>query len=201
MMGGGIEENLSHYKSIIFNTNVTGAGSVKITLVKKSIVNWNDQYSYTVDLSGNNEYGINLKDFKSAKYNYSINADDIVSVSFAFINNRGPVTNMNINLSNVRFRKSEFTNSSLNVMTIKPNPSTGVFYTSFTSDIAQTLVLNVIELSTGRIIKTNFVNAIKGSNEVKVILESSKLNSGTFVVTIEGDNVKFKPAKLLFLNK
>jgi hypothetical protein len=84
---------------------------------------------------------------------------------------------------------------------IKQNPSTGIFYASFVSDIAKPLVLKVIELSTGRVVKTNFINAVKGTNEVKLMLESNKLNSGTFIVTLEGDNVNFNPAKLLFLNK
>ena len=201
MMGGGIEQNVSDYKSLLFNASAIGAGTVKITLVKKSIVNWNDQYSYTTTLSSNNEYGINISDFKSTKYTSSLNADDIVSVSFSFINSRGVMTNMNIALSNVRFGNSEFIAPALNVMSIKPNPTTGTFIISFVSDIAQPLVLKVIELSTGRVVKTNFINAMKGTNEAKLMLESNKLNSGTFIVTLEGDNINFNPAKLLFLNK
>jgi hypothetical protein len=199
MMGGGLEQNVSAFKSLLFNANATGVGSVKVTLVKKSITNWNDQYTYTIALDGNKEYGINLNQFKSAKNNEAINANDIVAVNFSFATGRGATTTMNIGLSKARFASASIaTDISVNTIVIYPNPTIGKFTTSFTSTNNQSLVLKVTEAATGRVVKTQFINATKGSNQVAV---DHNLASGLYIVTLEGDNVKLRVAKLIIGKK
>ncbi len=202
MMGGGLEQNVANYKSIMFNANATGARSVTVTLVKKSISNWNDQYSYTMNLDGNKEYGINLNQFKSAKFNNSINANDIVAVNFSFATGRGATTTMNISLSKARFAvTSVATDITANAMNVYPNPSTGKFTVSFTSEVLQPMVLKVIETSTGKTVKTQFVNAAKGANQTAVQLDNIISTNGLYIVTLEGDNTKYNAAKLMVNSK
>jgi hypothetical protein len=201
-MGGGLEQNVSSFKSLLFTANAIGAGSVKVTLVKKSITNWDNQYTYTIALDGDKEYGINLNQFTSKSNASAINANDIVAVNFSFINSRGVASSMNINLSKARFSSSSIAaDVSVNTMGIYPNPSTGKFTTNFTSEIAQPLVLKVIEASTGKTIKTQFINAVKGANQTAVELSNTTSTNGLFIVTLEGDNVKFNAAKLIVNKK
>ena len=78
-----------------------------------------------------------------------------------------------------------------------PNPTIGKFTTTFTSDVAQALVLKVTDIATGKVVKTQFINASKGENKINVTIENSQaINSGLYIVTLEGDDIKYIPVKL-----
>jgi hypothetical protein len=202
MMGGGLEQNVAAFKSIIFNANTIGAGKVKVTLVKKSITNWNDQYTYTMNLDGDKEYGINLSQFTSTKFNSAMNANDITAVNFSFMNSRGVSSTMNINLSKARFTTTTIaTDVTANAINVYPNPTTGKFNVGFTSELAQPLVLKVVETATGKTVKTQFINAAKGANQTAVVLDNITSSNGLYIVTLEGDNVKYNAAKLIVNKK
>ncbi len=199
MLGGGLEQNVSDYKSIIFNANAIGASSVKVTLIKKSITTYSEQYTYTQSLDGDKEYAINLNQFKSTKGNTAFDASDITAVSFSFNNSRGVATTMTADLSKVRFSKAvaaTVTDNNLSAISIYPNPATTRFTANFNSDKAQSLVLKVTELATGRVIKTQFVNATKGLNKQSIELSNSTA-SGNYIVTLEGDDVKYNATKVM----
>ena len=188
--------DISKYKSIKFNANAVGAGSVTVTLVSNNITDWKDQYSYTINLEGNQEYAISLAKFKSTKYNTAVNANEITAVNFSFNNSRAVPTTMTASISKARFSKIDAVNVSLTATTlgIYPNPTTGKFTVAFTSDATQPLVLKVTEAATGRVVKTQFINATKGTNQVAI---DNSLASGLYIVTLEGDDVKYNAAKLM----
>jgi hypothetical protein len=107
---------------------------------------------------------------------------------------------MNINLSKARFANSAIATAvEVSTVGVYPNPSNGKFTTKFTSEVAMPLVLKVIETSTGKIVKTQFINAAKGANQVAVALENAS-TSGLYIVTLEGDGVTFNASKLM-MNK
>jgi hypothetical protein len=199
MMGGGLEQNISAFKSLLFTANTTGTDSVTVILVKKSIIDWKNQYTYTMELDGDKEYGIYLNQFTSKSNSSNIDANDITAVNFSFNNSTGVPKNMNISLSKARFASASIaTDISVNTIGIYPNPTIGKFTTSFTSTNNQSLVLKVTEAATGRVVKTQFINATKGSNQVAV---DHNLASGLYIVTLEGDNVKLRVAKLIIGKK
>lgn len=197
MIGGGLEEDIRDFKTLLFSSNTIGATSATITLVKKSIANWNDQYSYTIPLNGSSDYAIDFSQFKSSKYLGGINANDITAVSFGFNNNKGGVVNMSIDLSEVRFIKSTVTPIALfdNSLSVYPNPNSGKFVARFNSIDNQQLVLKVTEMATGRVVKTLFISSIKGVNNVNVELNNNLL-FGNYSLSIEGENVKYNSIKL-----
>ncbi len=198
MMGGGLEQNVSDYKSIMFHTNAIGVNRVQVTLIKKSITNWNNQYTYIMDLGGDKEYGINLNQFKSSKYAQELYANDIVAVNFSFLTSRNTPTTMNINLSKARFTNTEIaTTIEVKAISVYPNPSNGKFSVNFSNEVATPLVLKVVEVSTGRIVKTQFINAVKGKNQVTIAIDNTTLTSSLYTVTLEGDGAKFKDGKLM----
>ena len=203
MMGGGLEENILEFKNIIFNAKVSGAGRINVTFVKKGISNWDDQYNYTLPVDGaDKEYIINFNQLKSKKITDLIKADDITAISFSFINGSGVSTPITANLSKVRFTKADISNEIIvQAVNVFPNPSIGKFLAKFTSQTSNTLMLKVYESTTGKLIKTQYVNATIGDNQVAVNLtEDNYLTSGVYIITLEGDEVKFAPTKLI-LNK
>jgi hypothetical protein len=192
--------DISSYKSIKFNANAVGAGTVTITLVSNNITDWKDQYTYTLNLDGNKDYEVSLAQFKSNKYNTSVNANAISAVSFSFNNSRATLATMTATLNKARFSKLDVINSSLTATTlgIYPNPTNGKFTAAFTSNATQPLVLKVIEAATGKTVKTQFINAIKGINSIAV---DNTLASDLYIVTLDGDDVKYNAAKLIVNKK
>lgn len=191
---------MSGYKNLIFNANATGAVNVKVTIVKKSVSSWNKQYSYTMALDGNREYSIPLSKFFTTTSSTAINANDITAVNFSFTNNRGVNTSMTMNLNNVRFSNAiPAVDNSFSVINVYPNPTVGRFAATFNSQSNQSLVLKVVEIGTGRVVKTQFINAIKGLN--KQTIELGNTVSGNYVVTLEGDDIKYTTAKLVVSSK
>jgi hypothetical protein len=92
--------------------------------------------------------------------------------------------------------------NSLTTLGVYPNPTIGNrFNVNFSSNTAQPLVLKVIEISTGRIVKTQFINAAKGANQVAVALDYAASTSGLYAVTLEGDGVKYNASKLMMNRK
>ena len=200
MMGGGLEENVTAFKNITFKAKVSGAGRVNVTLVKKSISKWEDQYHFTLPIDGNDkEYSVNFSQLKSSKYNTPIDANDITAVSFSFINSSGVATPITVDMSKVRFTNIDFSGEiKVYPIVLFPNPSSGKFLTRFTSEVSTTAQLKVYEASTGKLIKTQLINTIKGENQVTVnLIEEQYLTSGVYIIAIEGDELRYKPTKLV----
>jgi hypothetical protein len=151
-----------------------------------------------MDLDGAKEYGINFNQFKSSKFNNVINANDITSINFSFITNRGLMSNMNISLKNVKFTSNtNIVSNSLAVFRVFPNPlETNNFNINFNSDATTPLQLKVIEVATGRVVKQQIITPNKGINQQQVVLDAKCIN-GTYVVTLEGDDVKYNPSRIV----
>lgn len=200
MMGGGLEEDVTAFKNMLFKAKVSGAGRINVTFVKKSISKWSDQYNYTLPIDGRNgDYVINFNQLKSAKFNTPIVADDITAVSFSFINNSGVATPISVDMSKVRFTNQDVTGEiKVYPIAIFPNPSNGKFVTRFTSEVETNGQMKIYEASTGKLIKTQYVNTRKGENQVSVNLtEDQTLTSGVYIITLEGEELRYAPTKLV----
>ena len=202
LQGGGIEKDLNEYKGLKFTAFAPGVSQLKITIVQKGILAWDNQFSHTININENKEYSIGLDKFKSALHS-TLKLNDVVGVTFNFINSRGSYNQATINLKDARFTKVDVTQQQTNqskVVSIYPNPViTSNFNAIFMSDISQSVVLKVIETATGKIVKTQFAQAQKGSNNVRVILPQNTSN-GMYLVQLESDEGKYQVQKLL-INK
>ena len=204
--GGGIEQNLTSYKGLKFTTDALGVGQLTVTLMKKGVQNWADQYSYTINLDGTSkEYAVGLSAFKSTKTpTQAISANDILGVNFGYSNTRGGNTNATINLSKVRFTTVDIAAAQAiqsKAVSIYPNPvSTGQFTAKFMSEEEQTVVLRVVEIATGKTVRTQFVQAKKGTNQVGVQLDRAT-NNGMYSVQVQSDNGNYETQKLMINRK
>ncbi len=200
--GGGIEQNVSDYKSLIFNSITTGLNSIKVTLIKKSISGWNNQFSQSVLIDKNGEFVLSLADFKNANGNGITDFTDVVGVNFAYNNSRGVVNSIEVELSKVRFSTKLANTSNLNVVhtfTAFPNPSKGKLSVNFNSENDGNYLLRIIEVSTGKIVKTQFVVAKKGGNNIPLDL-SNIASFGLYSISLDGDDIKYVPKRIL-INK
>ncbi len=199
LRAAGTSENLSSFKSLIFSAKANA--NCKITLVKNSISNFDQQFKYTIPLGTDLKvYKINLDDFKVVNSSAKIDASDITTIVFAFETTSGNSTNIDLQLNNIVFSKKtteEVLNQSATLINIFPNPVKGGKFTAqFKSDVNTTLTLKLTDASTGKVIFSKNANVVKGDNMVPVQVNGlSGLSIN--ILTIEGNGMKFQPKKVV----
>ncbi len=199
--GGGIERDFGLYKSIKFKATATGTTNLKITLIKKGITKWDDQYTYTTSISNiEKEYTISLNQFISKTITTKIDLKDITAINFTWENNKGGSSSINGSVDRLRFSKEDLGYVAAlaeNELTIYPNPNQGKFKVAFLANEDKPVVLKVVELATGINVQTQFISAKKGTNSVAVDLNSMSIKSGLYIITIEGDGLLYKGRKVV----
>jgi hypothetical protein len=199
LKGGGAEQDLRAYKSLKFTASATGV-NMHITLVKNSITNWNEQYSYYLPISNTSkEYSINLSSFTSNNNSKAFNPNDITTIIFAFEVGTGKSTQVIASISKVSFTKqSEIASNTIETKNVQlyPNPSKGRFVASFIAEIPSRVTLKLLDANTGRQILSKEVNTIKGENNVNVEMNQS-INTNVYILSIEGITDKYLPKKLI----
>lgn len=191
---------LANYNSLKLIANATGASSITVTLISSSIINWNEQYQFTINnIEGKKEYAINLNDFKSNKNNQGLKANSITGISFAY----NPAKNVNQTMVG-EISKARFSEESVPTLTVQnktlniyPNPIQSKQFTAFfTSESDQSVAIRIVEVTTGKTIKTQFLQAKKGNNQVNVQLHTI-IAKGYYTISLQADNGKYETKKLL----
>ena len=203
LRGGGIADDISGYKGLKFNCNAAGASRIQITLVKQSITNWADQYTLSVPVqSGNAEYDLSLNSFTSTASQNKINANDVTTVAVSYIVNGS--SSIATTLSNVSFTKQDvgyLKSLQSKDITVYPNPSSGKFTCSFMSDTVQTVTVKVIEIASGKVVFSQPVAVIVGTNNVPVEFTVPNNGAKLYAVAVDGDNVKYNRQTILIDKK
>ncbi|MBX9781064.1 MAG: beta-propeller fold lactonase family protein [Chitinophagaceae bacterium] len=199
LRAGGAPQDLSAYKTLKFTA--AGNSTLHITLVKESITNWKDQYSIDLPISNDpQEYMLGLSDFKSGAFTTPINPNDINSIVISMGSaSPGRSTDVNVAMSSISFTKEDIAYiRSLQVrdVTAYPNPSSGRFNVTFKADKDYTLTLKVTEAATGKVINSKMINAVKGDNVVPMNLDANGVQK-LYIINLDGNNVKYKPSKLI----
>lgn len=197
----GLSKDLSAFKGIKFNAVAKGTTTLKITILKRGITNWDNQYTYKLSISDvNKEYAIGLDKFTSKGSTSKLSPNDVTAVIFTWENNRGVSTTISGALSKVRFTKDDisFEQAILSKeVTVYPNPNNGKFNVTFMAEHDGQLVLKIIDIAKGAIVDTKFINAKKGSNTINVVTSIVPANLSTYYILIEGDDVKYVPKKIM----
>jgi len=85
----------------------SGNGNLEVTLVKKSIENWEDQFKANLILTENmNDFNLSFEDFSNPSGNAPI-LDDLVTIVFTMISENGTTQTKEMKLEHVRFVDSE----------------------------------------------------------------------------------------------
>jgi len=203
LRGGGLPKDLSAFKSMKFNAS--GNGTLKITLVKQSVKNWNDQYFLKIPLSSTpKDYLIDLAEFGSITNTSKIIPDDINSIVFTISNSAGTTSSITQNMGSLAFSKESVSYiRSLSSKEIKlfPNPSTGKFNCVFQSDKDAQLQLDITDASKGILIYRKIVNAVKGTNTVSVDLSGQLHSLTTCILNLRSEDGNYQPNKILIQPK
>ena len=199
LRAAGSSENLSNFKSLVFSAKANA--NCKITLVKNSISNFEQQFKYTIPIGTDlKDYRINLEDFKAINSSSKIEATDITTIVFAFETASGSSTNIDLQLNNIAFSKKtseEALNQSTTLINIFPNPVKGGKFTAqFKSEVNTTLTLKLTDAASGKVIFSKNASVVKGDNMVPVQLNGLP-GLSISILTIEGNGTKYQPKKVV----
>lgn len=197
----GLSKNLTAFKGLKFNASAKGTTTLKITILKRGISNWENQYTYKMIVNDvSKEYAVGLDKFVSKASTNKLNADDITAVIFTWENNRGVNSNIGGTLSKVRFTKNDISFEQAIVskeVNVYPNPNDGKFNITFMAENDGPLVLKIVDVAKGAIVDTKFINAKKGSNTINIVTNIIPANLSTYYLLLEGDDVKYIPKKVM----
>lgn len=200
LRGAGAIQNLSDYKTLRFKAK--GNGNLRITVIKNSITDFGKQYKVFVPISTDlKDYTISLLDFTTTANTQTLNANDITTIVFSFEAAGGVQTTLDASISNVGFSKKSkafLAYLSEQKLHVYPNPiaSNRTVYAAFRSSENGIVTVKLIETTSGKIIQTQQVNAIRGDNIIPINI--GKLTATTIVsVIVEGSGLKLKPAKII----
>ncbi len=201
LRGGGISKDLTGYKT--FKFSASGNAVLNITMVKSSIIKWEDQYTLHIPITAEmKEYNIDLNDFISTAKNDKIKPNDINSIVFTVGSTNGTMTNINFSLNNIAFSKESLSylealkSKAINVY---PNPTSGKFFCVFNSDKAVESNLVVTDAYTGIRLYSKTVAIEKGENKIPLDISAYYQNAagGTCVISLKNAESSYSCKKLI----
>lgn len=203
LVDDGSPLDLTAYKTLQFTASGTGA-TLAVTLIKKSILNWTDQFSAIVPLTDKaTDYKLSLEDFVSTATSEKIIPDDINMIVFGLAVSNPAISTISSTISNVSFtvKTKAYLNSLHSTeVSVYPNPVAGRRFTiSFKAAAINNLNLQLIELNTGRVVYHKSILSQIGANTVSVNLADQSITN-TYILSLEGPVVKYNPKKIL-MNK
>lgn len=187
LKGGAESVDLSNYNFLKFVAN--GKGKIRIRIIKQSISKYEEQYQYSVNLTGEEkEYVIPTNQFTSSSAS-SITLNDVTVISFTYEVD-APNTTINSFLENVRFSKNALETNNNLLVTVFPNPATEKVNCIFNSEKAGEMLVNFVELGTGKLAFVQKLNSYVGQNEISIQIPQS-IKSGMYVIKIYADNQQY----------
>ncbi|HAK11857.1 MAG TPA: hypothetical protein DCO78_07665, partial [Chitinophagaceae bacterium] len=193
------EQDLTAYNQLNFSAN--GTGTLRVTLVKKSINDWSKQYSYAVALTNSRKtYNLNLSDFTANGTKDKINPNDIAQVVFSFEVN-GKQTNLTGGIYDAAFVKGTAVvteSKDAKELKIYPNPTNGIFKVGFEASVVAPVTLRITDAATGRSLFEKAITTVEGNNVVDVDLTKTIAPQQMIgIINVSGTGVRYKAAKIV----
>jgi hypothetical protein len=192
--------DLSAYKTLQFTASSTGA-SLLVTLIKKSILNWSDQFSIIVPISTtSNDYKISLDDFISTATADKIIPDDISMIVFGITSSNPAFKTITADINTVSFTMKDlaYLNSLHSTeLLVYPNPNTnGKMNVSFKAPAIYPLTLQITDLATGKVILQKKIYSQIGPNIVPVNMGKLPTNN-IYILSLRGEGIQYISKKIL----
>ena len=182
--------NISNYKYIEFNAS--GSGTFEMTLSKKSISNWSNQYKTSINLtSTQNHYKITLSDLYNASGQTSFNGNDVMAVVFTKNGNYSTLQDFNIKVSNLHFSGNtaginETNSDSKDIkLNVYPNPASKQTLISFNMPEASKLKISLYN-EQGNLVSV-IANEHYNSGDYTINYNVANLDNGIYFMKFETD--------------
>ena len=184
MKAAGLPRDLNAYNAFNFTADASGAGSLKITFVKNSITDWNNQYSVIIPAKqGLQEYSINYADLSAAGLG-AIDASDINAITISFMVNSNN-TVLNATISNARLVKA--TTVIVPVVEasvlVYPNPIVNEVTVKYNSANAGDIYINIYSAE-GRLVAKQLASYLGGNVPKTTTIDLSKAVKGSYLVKV-----------------
>ncbi|WP_430928514.1 DUF6923 family protein [Polaribacter marinivivus] len=188
--------DLSQFDALEFNAN--GTGELEITIIKKSINEWENQFKTSISLNDtDNHFVIPLEYFTSKTVN-NIDLNDAVSIVFTMSSNGTDVQTKKMNLKDILFSQRALSvNDNIieeNESIIYPNPMTNKSEISFYSEVIANTNIEVYSL-TGALVRKIEIDTQIGNNKVEIFKDG--LKSGLYILKVSNDYRKYNTKKLI----
>ncbi|GMQ30594.1 T9SS type A sorting domain-containing protein [Algoriphagus confluentis] len=189
--GGGATADLSSFNYL--NFEAYGTGSLTIRLIKKSVQNFEDHYSYTIALSPNSRtYSLPLSSFQSPKMNTPVQLNDLVILSFTVESK----DELQVQLKSINFaREKELVNTNPLQLQACPNPVSSQTTLVFESAVGGPMDLGLFSIDSGRLIQNQTIETKAGSNSTLLTL-SPDVKKGIYILRLSS-NRELLTTKLL----
>ena len=188
--------DLSAYNML--EIDASGTGALEITIIKKGIENWEDQFRTTITLNETeSHYAIPFDHFSSI-VGGSIDLNDAVNIVFTMSSDGVEVVEKTMNLSNI-----DFTQTVLGIDTeviaenetlVFPNPMVSRAEVSFYSEIDTTSKIEIYNL-TGALVKKIEIDSKIGNNRITIQKEGIK--PGLYFIKVKNNYRNYKAIKLI----
>lgn len=178
--------------------NANGTGELEITIIKKSINEWENQFKTSISLNDtDNHFVIPLEYFTSKTVN-NIDLNDAVSIVFTMSSNGTDVETKKMNLKDILFSQRALSvNDNIieeNESIIYPNPMTNKSEISFYSEVNANTNIEVYSL-TGALVRKIEIDTQIGNNKVEIFKDG--LKSGLYILKVSNDYRKYNTKKLI----
>lgn len=177
--GGARPADLSDYTYLKFKGS--GSGKITIRLIKESVENYEEQYSYSFDLTDETKsFSIPLSKFSSVSGANKGTWEDVAIISFTSESKNG----IEMNFSQIKFsNEKEILIAKNQEIKAFPNPFQGSTSVVFDSQYGGTMQMEIFHIESGKIIKSQAIDAQVGRNQLPIELESG-INKGIFLMKI-----------------
>ncbi len=198
-------KNLSAFNNL--SMDITGAGTLELTIVKSSIENWENQYRVNFDLEEEKKnYVMTTADFVSEASSEPIDLSDVQMLIFKFYPTKQS-ENMSIVVEEIIFGYNDNAISNINNQTntqgfgnaldksyCYPNPASNntQLYFEMENDLDYTFTLSN---NLGQVVKTFKQSATKGLNVVD--LELDNFNNGLYYYSISTNTLENFKGKVI----
>lgn len=187
---GNVDLDCSAYNGLSFEA--FGSHPVEITIVKKGIQSWADQFRKVVLLTDELQtFEIPFTEFTSTAYQ-QFTGEDVVSVVFSIVGN-GSAAEFDLSSGNLAFiYKNAFGIEEMPAtggITVHPNPFSLHTYIGFDAEEEEGAIMRIYDVA-GRMMKESSYPVQKGKNTL--MLKRNNLESGMYILelTLSGKKMK-----------
>ncbi len=188
--------DLSDYNTLEFDA--AGTGQLEITIIKKGIDSWDKQFKTSITLQANDQhYYVPYQHFTSTT-GEMIDLSDAVSIVFTMASDGVNTVTKELNLANLNFsHQTDIIPTGMlsnNKVMVAPNPMTSETAVYFNSDVEATTTISIYS-TTGRLVKTQTIEAVAGSN--KISLSREGMNNGLYILKLNNSTTNYETVQIV----